>query len=527
VTGQDPQDGQAGPDARTAEGPQLIAYTDRFGGSLQGMRRLLEGPLQGAFAGVHLLPFFVPFDGADAGFDPVDHTRVDPRLGEWPDVAALAARHTVMADVIVNHVSARSERFRDVLERGENSPWAPMFLTFDSVFPDGATEEDLTRIYRPRPGLPFTVRMLGGRPRLVWTTFTPEQVDVDITHPLAWEYLTDVVASLTSAGVRMLRLDAVGYAGKRAGTDCFLTEDAYALMDRLTALANERGARVLVEVHGHHTQQIEIARRVDLVYDFALPPLVLHALTAGDAEPLAAWLRIRPDNTVTVLDTHDGIGVVDVGTSPLVPGAAGLLSDEQIDALVEAVHANSGGTSRLATGAAASNLDLYQVNCTYYDALGRDDRAYLLARLIQLFVPGIPQVYYVGLLAGANDVDLLGRSGVGRDVNRHTYQPGEIDEAMDRPVVRLLLEALRARNGHPAFGGRFHWEIDGPTVTLFWESPDGATARLDADVKRAAFTAVFSPSRGDAGLAISEALLNSVHAENLIRARQQPDGRPS
>lgn len=273
-----------------------------------------------------------------------------------------------------------------------------------------------------------------------------------------------------------------------------------------TAPADE-GARVLVEVHGHHTQQIEVARRVDLVYDFALPPLVLHALTAGDTGPLAAWLRIRPDNAVTVLDTHDGIGVVDVGTSALAPGAPGLLSDEQIDALVETVHANSGGSSRLATGAAASNLDLYQINCTYYDALARDDRAYLLARLIQLFVPGIPQVYYVGLLAGVNDMDLLGRSGVGRDVNRHVYDDGEIEQALTRPVVRLLLDALRARSGHPAFEGSFRWEADGPLVTLRWDTPDGAIARLDADVKRAVFVAHFSPARGGAGLTISDTSL--------------------
>jgi sucrose phosphorylase len=511
VTAQDLRDSphgrRTGAGVRIPEGPQLIAYTDRFGGTLRELRRLLEGPLRDAFAGVHVLPFFVPFDGADAGFDPVDHASVDPRLGDWADVATLAAGHTVMTDVIVNHMSAHAVQFRDVLAHGDASPWAPMFLTFDSVFPDGATEKDLTGIYRPRPGLPFTVRTLGGQPRLVWTTFTPEQVDLDVTHPLAWEYLTEVVTSLTSAGVRLLRLDAVGYAGKRAGTDCFLTEDAYALMDRLTALAHERGARILVEVHGHHTQQIEIAERVDLVYDFALPPLVLHALTAGDTAPLAAWLLIRPDNAVTVLDTHDGIGVVDVGTSPLVPGAPGLLSDEQIDTLVEAVHANSGGTSRLATGAAASNLDLYQVNCTYYEALGRDDRAYLLARLIQLFVPGIPQVYYVGLLAGGNDVDLLESSGVGRDVNRHSYDASEIEEALTRPVVRLLLDALRARNGHPAFEGNFHWEAQGPALTLRWDSPGGATARLSADVKRAAFTAHFSPAGGRAGLSLSDTSL--------------------
>jgi sucrose phosphorylase len=157
------------------------------------------------------------------------------------------------------------------------------------------------------------------------------------------------------------------------------------------------------------------------VYDFALPPLVLHALGSGDGAPLGRWLEIRPRNAVTVLDTHDGIGVVDVGADSSDRTLFGLLAPDDIDRLVESIHAGSQGSSRLATGAAASNLDLYQVNCTYYDALGGDDARYLLARLLQFFTPGIPQVYYVGLLAGSNDMELLARSGVGRDVNRHHY----------------------------------------------------------------------------------------------------------
>jgi sucrose phosphorylase len=126
-----------------------------------------------------------------------------------------------------------------------------------------------------------------------------------------------------------------------------------------------------------------------------------------------------------------------------------------LDALVERIHLNSQGASRKATGAAASNLDLYQVNCTFYDALARDDAAYLLARAIQFFMPGIPQVYYVGLLAGENDLDLLARSGVGRDINRHHYDAGEISAALKKPVVERLLQLIRLRNEHPAFGGTF------------------------------------------------------------------------
>ncbi|ADG76240.1 alpha amylase catalytic region [Cellulomonas flavigena DSM 20109] len=468
-------------------GPQLITYADRLAGDLPGLRALLDGPLAGAFGGVHVLPFYPPFDGADAGFDPRDHTQVDPRLGTWDDVRALGAGREVMADVIVNHVSADSAQFRDVRERGDASPHAPMFLTLGAVFPDGASEEDLARIYRPRPGLPFTVMTLGGRRRLVWTTFTPDQVDLDLRTPQAWEYLTAVVDALTAGGVTMLRLDAVGYTGKEAGTDCFMTPATDAYTERIVSLARARGAQVLVEVHGHHTQQIEIARKVDLVYDFALPPLVLHALTAADLEPLAGWLAIRPANAVTVLDTHDGIGIVDVGPSDLRPGEPGLLAPEKIDALVETMHENSGGTSRQATGAAASNLDLYQVNCTFYDALARDDRRYLLARLLQLFVPGIPQVYYVGLLAGSNDMELLAATGVGRDVNRHHYTDGEVADALARPVVRAQLAALRLRASHAAFGGAFEWDLDGTRGCLAWTAGD-ERAVLTFDVADASFT---------------------------------------
>jgi sucrose phosphorylase len=279
----------------------------------------------------------------------------------------------------------------------------------------------------------------------------------------------------------MLRLDAVGYTGKEAGTDCFMTPATDAYTERIVEQAHARGAQVLVEVHGHHTQQIDIARKVDLVYDFALPPLVLHALTTGELEPLAGWLRIRPANSVTVLDTHDGIGIVDVGTSDLRPGEPGLLAPEKIDALVERIHDNSGGTSRQATGAAASNLDLYQVNCTFYDALAQDDRRYVLARLLQLFVPGIPQVYYVGLLAGVNDMDLLGRTGVGRDVNRHHYTPAEVEAALTHPAVAAQLAGLRLRSSHAAFAGEFTWDVDGSRGTFAWTAGDErATLAFDA-----------------------------------------------
>jgi sucrose phosphorylase len=437
---------------------QLIAYVDRFGGgNFKDLAALLAGPLAGVFGGVHLLPFFHPIDGADAGFDPIDHTQVDARLGTWADVKALSRTVKVMGDVIVNHVSSRSPQFLDYVRHGDASPHAGLFLTFASVFPHGASECDLLAIYRPRPGLPFTAATLDdGQKKMLWTTFTPQQVDIDVRHSQGRAYLDGILATFATHGVNMVRLDAVGYAIKRAGTNCFMLPETFDFIAEFAGRAKALGIEVLVEVHAYYQRQIEIARRVDWVYDFALPPLVLHALFNGTAAPLKRWIGMRPDNALTVLDTHDGIGIIDIGADgadrTLHPG---LVPPAELDALVETIHANSGGASRLATGAAASNLDLYQVNCTFYDALGRNDRAYLIARAIQFFLPGVPQVYYVGLLAGHNDMALLARTNVGRDINRHRYTREEIAADLQRPVVQDLLDLIRLRNAHPAFAGRF------------------------------------------------------------------------
>ncbi len=469
---------------------QLITYVDRLSaGGFRDLDALLSSRLAGVFGGVHLLPFFDPIDGADAGFDPVDHTRVDARLGTWDDVRALGTTLELVADLIVNHASSGSPQFVDFSTNGARSAYAGMFLTYDRVFPQGATEADLLAVYRPRPSLPFTVTTLAsGEKRLLWTTFTPQQVDIDVRDPQAAAYLESILEHFAASGIRMIRLDAVGYAIKKAGTSCFMIPETFEFVAELTAQAHRLGMDVLVEIHSHYLKQIEIATQVDWVYDFALPPLVLHALYARDAAPLTRWLSISPRNAVTVLDTHDGIGVIDVGAD--AAGTPGLLAPAAIDRLVERIHVMSQDQSRQATGASASNLDLYQVNCTFYDALGRDDDAYLIARALQFFAPGIPQVYYVGLLAGTNDMALLARSQVGRDINRHYYTPAEIDAALATPVVQRQIDLIRFRNTHPAFGGDVH--VDMPQddrVDLTWTSgQDRAALRVDLSERTAWIT---------------------------------------
>jgi sucrose phosphorylase len=476
---------------------QLIVYAERFGGStLNHLASVLQNTLSGVFGAVHLLPFYESIHGTDAGFDPVNHMQVDHTLGAWPDVAALSAKLDVMADVIVNHVSNCSPEFLDFSKHGKHSRYAGLFLTQETVFPHGLSAADKALIYRPRPTSAFTeVTLACGEQHALWTTFTSSQIDIDVSHPQGRAYLLGILDRLASNGVHLVRLDAVGYAVKKAGTSCFMLPETFAFIDDLSAEAKARGIEVLVEVHSHYQTQIDIARRVDWVYDFALPPLLLHALYTGSATALKTWLAIRPTNAVTVLDTHDGIGIIDIGADKKSK-RPGLVSDAELDALVERIHLESQGQSRMATGAAASNLDLYQVNCTYFDALGRDAQKYLIARAVQFFTPGVPQVYYVGLLAGENDMALLEKTKVGRDINRHYFGADELAQDLQKPVVQALLDLIKLRNSHPAFAGQLSVSQSSEhTLAMQWEAEhDHALLEVDFAACRASLT--YSSAQG-------------------------------
>ncbi len=473
-------------------GAQLIAYADRFGsGDIAGVRAMLDGPFSGVFTGVHLLPFYTPYDGVDAGFDPIDHEAVDPRLGTWGDVGALAQRYDVTADLIVNHISADSRAFADFRSKGDDSTHADLFLSVESVFPGGPTDGEQAEIYRPRPTSPFTAFVVAGEERYLWTTFTDRQVDIDVVSEAGTAYLDGILDRLAAAGATQVRLDAVGYAVKTRGTNCFMTPETFAFIDRLTERVHDRGMGVLIEVHAHHETQIEIAARVDRVYDFALPPLVLHTLYTADTAALKKWLSAAPRNVVTVLDTHDGIGIVDVGPGGDRPG---LLEAAEVDGLVRHIHTSTNGESLKATGSAASNLDLYQVNTTFFSALGCNDDAYVIARLIQLMSPGIPQIYYAGLLAAENDTARLQRTGVGRDINRPVVGVHDIAQAMERPVVRRLIELIRLRSTHRAFDGEFSLG-GGPDhiIEMTWTNDDHRVSAV-IDVRAMGFELHATPT---------------------------------
>ena len=462
----------------------LITYADSMGGGLKQLEAVLARHFRKAVRGIHILPFF-PSSG-DRGFAVIEYDQVDPAFGSWDDIDRLAAKYTLAADFMLNHVSIRSREFQDYMEKGDASEYRDMFIHWDEFWPGGEpTEEESSRMYRRKPGgayLEFTRR--DGRVVKLWNTFFSEQVDIDPYAEATQKYF-DRNLTMLARHVPLIRFDAFAYASKRPGTSCFFVEpDIWNILDIAMRPLRSTGTQMLAEIHENYTIQLKMAQRGYWVYDFALPLLLLHGLYAGRTDRLLHWLQICPHHQYTTLDTHDGIGVVD---------AADLLTDDEIDFvrdIVDQITAPAQQYNRQLSmiKLAGKQARRYQLNCTYYSALGCDDQAYLLARAVQFFTPGIPQVYYVGMLAGKNDIEFLKNGGEGRGINRHNYTVPEIDAAVQQPVVQKLLRLMQFRNEYPVFDGRFAADADRGEGTLSLEWTDGERrARLCADFRTKEF----------------------------------------
>lgn len=420
---------------------QLIVYPNSLGSAIPELHHILSTYFSKAVSGVHLLPFYP--SSADRGFAPLNYD-VDPEFGEWADVDRLGEDFELVIDFMLNHVSRQSTQFQDYIEKGQDSEYADMFLSFNKL---GITKESevLKQVYTRKPKLPYqTLERPDGSLERVWNTFNLEQIDVDWDSPTTHDVMGKYLRVLTSKNIKMIRLDAVAYTTVVLGTKCFFEEPF--IWDILNWCYQNTTVELLPEVHEHYTYQEKLSDQGYWCYDFALPMLVLHSLYTGRAQELKGWLSVCPRKQITTLDTHDGIGVVDV---------KGLLSDEQIDHTLDILNQVGSNVKKVYSGPDYQNLDIYQVNATYYSALGEDDDSYLAARTIQFFCPGVPQVYYVGMLAGRNDIKLVEETKLGRNINRHNYTIDEIETEIQRPVVKRLLELMELRNTHPAFNGDF------------------------------------------------------------------------
>ncbi len=492
---------------------QIITYPDSLGGDLGSLKKVLDKHFKNHIDGVHILPFY-PSSG-DRGFAPLTHRRIDPVFGTDDDLLSIASDYNLMADLIVNHVSVRSKYFQDYLKKGDESKYKNYFIksshfarrfykepnnnffrfiflsigqiaTFlrgiDFIFhKHGVNKLILRKIYRPRPGSPF-VRFMrdDGKKEYIWCTFSPEQVDLNIDSKGVRKKFMRDVRHLKKLGVKYLRLDAVAYAGKMRGTNSFLIPKAIHFLEWLSDYCKKNKIKVIPEVHFDYKTQIFLSnfKNIDYVYDFSLPFLILHAIHLKNPHYLREWLKVRPYNSISNLDTHDGIGVVDV---------KGQLPEEEIKKTSDIIYGLGGNAAKRASGKNSKNLDIYQINSTYYSALKEDDNLYLMARAIQLFLPGIVQIYYVGFLAGKNDMDLLNKTKNGRDINRHSYDLKEVDKEIKRPVVKKLLRLCELRKNHQAFSGKYFLkDTDNDIIEIEWIKKD-VSLKLKVDFRNMTF----------------------------------------
>ena len=304
------------------------------------------------------------------------------------------------------------------------------------------------------------------------------QMDLNIKSPLVWEFYDNTLKTLAGYGAKIVRLDAFAYAPKEPGEKNFLNEPGtWDLLEKVRKLADKYNLTLLPEIHASYGEKNyeQIAGKGYMTYDFFLPGLIIDALESGDGKHLFDWAKelIEKDiHTVNMLGCHDGIPLLDL---------KGLLSEERIQNLIDTVVGRGGYVKDLH---GQKNM-YYQVNATYYSALGEDDAKMLLARALQLFMPGKPQIWYLDLFAGKNDHEAVKRAGAGghKEINRTNLTTEQMGEALKKPIVARQLELLRFRSTCPAFAddSEYKIECEGKNICIKWKK-NGVEAVLNADL---------------------------------------------
>ncbi|WP_286906141.1 sucrose phosphorylase [Clostridium sp. UBA1652] len=452
---------------------QLITYPDSLGGDLRKLNKVLLKYFSDTFkGGIHILPPF-PSSG-DRGFAPLTYLEIEPSFGTWEDVKVIGEKFYILVDLMVNHISRQSSYFKDFLKSGRESEHADLFITLDKLWKDGEPiKEDINKMFLRRevPYSTFKIEKTGEEEK-VWTTFgktTPsEQIDLDINSPKVKKLFEDFFINFSRNGVKIVRLDAIGYVIKKLGTSCFFVEpEIYEFLNWIKELADSLDIELLPEVHSHYSIQYKLAEKGFWIYDFILPYMILDTLVNKSSEKLCEYLKVRPKKQFTMLDCHDGI--------PVKPDMDGLIDTKKAKKLIDVCLERGSNLSLILSDEHKDEdgFDVHQIRCTYYSVLDCNDDAYLAARAIQFFTPGIPQVYYVGLLAGENDVEVVKKTGEGREINRHNFTLEEIDKTINKDVVKRLLKLIDFRNNYEAFNGEFKvLHSSNKEVKLNWKKGD-------------------------------------------------------
>jgi sucrose phosphorylase len=432
----------------------LITYADSIVGEgevpLQTLKRFLDTHMVGALKNVHLLPFY-PFT-SDDGFSVADYVQVNPEVGTWQNVRNLAERFTLMFDLVLNHCSASHPWFKAYLEGQEE---------YQNYFIESDPKLDHSLVVRPR-SLPLLTPFQTKRgERHVWTTFSADQIDLNYATPAVLHEMIDALLVYLEQGAKIVRFDAPTYLWKKLGTTCVSLPETHAVMKVFRAVMETAAPQsvVLTETNVPHAENISYFGDSDeahMVYNFTLPPLLLHAMRSRNTRYLKKWAKTLSDipQGCTFLNftaSHDGIGV---------RGLKDIIPDEEIAALVAKVQELGGkiSTRRLSDGSDTP----YEMNIVYYDALGdeRDDvgattrERFITTQMIAMAFRGVPAIYIQSLIGGRNDYTGLNATGRARSINRRRWGYNDLLAHLETPNAKQVFDrvsrALRVRSAQPA-----------------------------------------------------------------------------
>ena len=440
------------------------SFVDGAHKPLDLLRDFLHRHLKGTVNGVHILPFF-PFT-SDDGFAVSDYTAVNPVLGGWQDIQRIGGEFKLMSDLVLNHVSSQGAWFNDYLQSR-----AP----YDRFFFEASPDDDLAAVVRPRTHPLLREVETANGTRHVWCTFSHDQVDLDFRNPDVLLEFLRIMRLHIDNGVRILRLDAVAFLWKEVGSPSIHLPQTHAIV-RLMRLLSDYAVEpviLLTETNVPSAENLSYfgnRNEAHVVYNFPLPPLILHALLSGSAMYLRKWQAAMPPAQLgcaylNFSASHDGIGM---------RPAEGILPQDQIDAMVQAAQDFGGDVSMRALSGAES---VYELNITYFEALkGTFDGAdahqfarFLTSQTIVMALEGIPAFYIHAMLATPNDHNKVARTGMKRAINRHNWDYPELQKLLDDPgsVSSQVLTALKGRIAVRAAQPAFH-----PNATQFTLNTD-------------------------------------------------------
>ncbi|MDU2938345.1 MAG: sugar phosphorylase [Enterobacteriaceae bacterium] len=453
----------------------LITYADQFHHAEQKplavFNQFYQKWFKSVFSHVHLLPF-CPWS-SDDGFSVIDYHRVAPESGDWNDIAELKTQTKLMFDFVCNHMSAKSEWFNNYLQQKPG---------FENFFIEMDPETDLSTVTRPRalPLLtPFTLS--DGSVRHLWTTFSEDQIDLNYACPEVLLAMVDVLLHYLLQGADYIRLDAVGFMWKTPGTSCIHLEKTHLLIKLFRAIADAvaPGTVIITETNVPHKDNISYlgsgSDEAHMVYQFSLPPLVLHSVHSQDATALCRWaqsLTLPSDKTTwfNFLASHDGVGL-----NPL----RGILPEDDILQLVDKLQ-QQGALVNWKNNPDGSRSP-YEINVTYMDALSRQDDSdderlarFTLAHAILLTFPGVPAVYIQSIMGSRNDYAGVEKLGYNRAINRQKYDATEIEQqlfasdSLRSRAYHILSQLIVLRRQHKAFhpDSQFTIQTLNPSVLL-------------------------------------------------------------